>query len=156
VLLIFCFYNLPLHHGDAMAIMTEFLDLIVPITVIEEKYPGGWERCLKDHSTALNARVWFDSYLFRDGAMNHESMKGLLDEWWKLGFECYAEKDGIMCWKDVCVYEGMQGGSGMPCEWLAEDLVTHSVFLKGTGPGDIIGRDWDMLDDWEELSFPRL
>jgi hypothetical protein len=137
-----------------MAVMTEFLDLIVPITVIEEKYPGGWERCLKDHSAALNARVWFDNHLFRDGAMNHEAMKVLLDEWWKLGFVCYAEKDGVLHWKDVCVYEGMQGGTGMPCDWLAEDTLTHSVFLKGTPQGEIFGRDWDMIDDWEELKFP--
>jgi len=137
-----------------MAIMTEFLDLIVPITIINEKYPGGWERCLKDHHQALNARVWFDNYLFRDGAMNHDAMKTLLDAWWKLGFECYAAHDGIMCWKDVCVYEGMQGGAGMPCKWLAEDPVTRSVYLKGTEQGEIIGRDWDLIDDWEELKFP--
>jgi hypothetical protein len=134
--------------------MTEFLDLIVPISIIEEKYPGGWECCLKDHSVALNGRVWFDTFLFRDGAMNHDAMKVLLDEWWKLGFECYAVRDGETYWKDVCVYEGMMGGAGMPCDWLGEDVAERCVFLKGTDPGEVVGRDWDLIDDWEELRFP--
>ena len=75
------------------------------------------------------------------------AMKILLNEWWKMGFECYGEEDGIMCWKDVCVYEGTQGGAGMPCDWLAEDTASHSVYLKGTDPGEIIGRNWDMIDE---------
>ncbi len=139
-----------------MAIMTEFLDLIVPITLIEEKYPGGWERCLKDHSIAIGARVWYDDHLFRDGAMNHAAMEALLKEWWKLGFECYAERDGRKYWKDLCVYEGMQGGTGMPCDWLAEDSATRSVYLKGTPMGEIKGRDWELIDDWQPPSLPGI
>ena len=139
-----------------MAIMTEFLNLIVPITVIEEKYPGGWDRCLKDHNVAIGGRVWFDDYLFRDGAMNPTAMAQLLNQWWKLGFECYAEKDGKKYWKDICVYEGTLDGAAMPCDWLAEDMATQTVYLKGTGMGEIKGRDWDLIDDWEELKFPGI
>jgi hypothetical protein len=137
-----------------MAIMTEFLNLIVPIAIIEEKYPGGWERCLKDHQVAIGGRVWFDDYLFRDGAMNPIAMEQLLNQWWKLGFECYAEKDGIKYWKDLCVYEGTLEGTPMTCDWLAEDPMSRTVYLKGTGMGEIKGRDWDLIDDWEEPKFP--
>jgi hypothetical protein len=137
-----------------MAVMTEFVDLIVPISIIEETYPGGWEQCLSDHKPAIGGRVWFDDHLFRDGAMNHTAMEALLKEWWKLGFECYAERDGQKYWKDVCVFEGMAGGAGMPCDWLDVDMVTRSVYLKGTRMGEIKGRDWDMIDDWEPPKFP--
>jgi len=136
-----------------MAVMTEFIDLIVPIAIIEEKYPGGWEQCLSDHKQAIGGRVWFDNYLFRDGAMNPAAMEALLNEWWKLGFECYAEKDGKKKWMDVCVYEGMLGSMNMSCDWLAEDSSTRSVYLKGTEPGEITGRDWDLIDDWEPPKF---
>lgn len=136
-----------------MAVMTEFIDLIVPIAVIEEKYPGGWERCLSDHKPAIGGRVWYDGYLFRDGAMNPEAMEALLNEWWKLGFECYTEKEGRKYWNDVCVYDGNQGVLNMPCDWLAEDRATRSVYLKGTVMGEIKGRDWDLVDDWEPPKF---
>lgn len=136
--------------------MTEFLDLIVPISTIEEKYPGGWEQCLIDHQPAIGGRVWFDDWLFRDGAMNHPAMEALLGEWWKLGFECHAEKDGRRYWKDVCVFEGRAGGTGMPCDWLGVDMVSQTVYLKGTEPGEIRGRDWDLVDDWEPPVFPGL
>ncbi len=137
-----------------MAVMTEFLDLIVPISIIEEKYPGGWEQCLSDHQPAIGGRVWYDEHLFRDGAMNPEAMDALLKEWWKLGFECSAEKDGLRYWKDVCVFEGAAGGLSMPCDWLAVDMETRSVYRKGTRMGEIAGRDWDLIDDWEPPIFP--
>ena len=136
-----------------MAVMTEFIDLIVPVATIEKKYPGGWEQCLIDHKPAIGGRVWFDNYLFRDGAMNMAAMEALLNEWWKLGFECFAERNGKKYWKDVCVYEGMLGTMNMSCDWLTEDSATRSVFLKGTEMGEIIGRDWDLIDDWEPPIF---
>ncbi len=139
-----------------MAVMTEFLNLIVPISVIEEKYPGGWERCLKDHSVAIGGRVWFDDYLFRDGAMSPEGIELLLKAWWKMGFECYREKDGKKEWLDLCVYGNRMESSFMPCEWLAEDPQSQSVYLKGTEIGEIKGRDWDLVDDWEAMKFPSI
>ncbi len=138
-----------------MAVMTEFLDLIVPVAIIEEKYPGGWAQCLRDHQPALNARVWFDEHLFRDGAMNPEAMEALLKEWWKLGFDCYEERDGKTCWKDLCVYDGSLSRSPVVCDWLLEDAATRSVYLKGTPMGEVVGRDWELIDDdWEPPKFP--
>ena len=37
-----------------MAIITEFINFIVPIKIIEQKYPGGWAQCLYD--TVLTAK----------------------------------------------------------------------------------------------------
>ena len=72
------------------------------------------------------------------------------------GFECYAEKEGKKYWKDICVYEGTLEGAAMTCDWLAEDPASQTVSLKGTGMGEIKGRDWDLIDDWEELKFPAI
>ena len=40
-----------------MAIALEFIDLIIPISVIEEKYPGGWNQCLLDHAELIGGAV---------------------------------------------------------------------------------------------------
>ena len=70
-----------------MAFALEFIDFIVPIAVIREKYPGGWEQCLIDHERLIGGRVWFDDHLLRDGAMNPNDIESLIEEWTELGFQ---------------------------------------------------------------------
>ena len=36
-----------------MAIALEFIDFVVPIALIRQKYPGGWEQCLQDHERLI-------------------------------------------------------------------------------------------------------
>lgn len=122
-----------------MAIATEFIDFIVPIHIIKDKYPGGWEQCLIDHEHLIGGRVWYDQYLFRNGAMNPRDISSLVESWQEMGFECYREEDGKKCWQDVCVYEGMFGGPTMKCDWIESDKKARSVFLKGTEPGEVAG-----------------
>jgi hypothetical protein len=45
-----------------MAISLEFIDFVVPISVIRARYPRGWERCFRDHESLVGGRVWFDQY----------------------------------------------------------------------------------------------
>ncbi len=118
-----------------MAVALEFIDFIVPIAVIREKYPGGWEQCLKDHERLIGGRVWYDDHLLRDGAMNPLDIESLIEEWTELGFQPMEKRGGELRWKDVCVVESMFGGPTLPCEWLilAED--GGSAYLKGTDPG---------------------
>lgn len=63
-----------------MAIVLEFIDFIVPVEVIRQKYPGGWEGCLRDHEQLIGRRVWYDEHLFRNGAMNSRDIGTLIDE----------------------------------------------------------------------------
>jgi hypothetical protein len=124
-----------------MAIALEFIDFVVPIERIREKYPGGWEQCLADYEGLIGGRVWFDEHLFRDGAMNPNDIGFLVEEWRGMGFEPMEMRDGNQVWKDVCVVESMFGGPTLACDWLEFDPEQRSAYLKGTEPGDVIGRD---------------
>jgi len=120
-----------------MAIALEFIDFIVPISVIHQKYPGGWDQCLKDHEPLIGGRVWFDEHLLRDGAMNPGDIESLIDEWTALGFQPIEERGGQKVWKDCCVVESMFGGATLPCDWLEIGDDVRSAWLKGTTPGQI-------------------
>jgi hypothetical protein len=124
-----------------MAIASEFIDFIVPIKLIEQKYPGGWEQCLEDHKDLIGGRVWYDEHLFRDGAMNPMDIECLVNDWTDLGFQCTTEINGQKTWHDVCVFEGMFGGATLPCDWIEFDAATRSAYLKGTPIGDLKCRD---------------
>ena len=120
-----------------MAIALEFIDLVVPIALIRQKYPGCWAQCLQDHERLIGGRVWFDEYLLRDGAMNPADIESLVEEWMSLGFQPTAEVDGQRIWQDCCVVESMLGGPTLPCEWLELSEDGRSAWLKGTQPGEI-------------------
>jgi hypothetical protein len=125
-----------------MAIQLEFIDLIVPIATIKAKYPGGWEQCLKDHELSIGSCVWYDDYLFRDGAMNPMDIEALLDQWESLGFILHVtnEKGEPTQWLDVCVYESFFGGATLDCDWIEYDRVSGGAYLTGTEPGKLVGR----------------
>jgi len=122
-----------------MAVMLEFIDLIVPISTIREKYPGGWDACLADHEPFLGRRVWHDDHLFRDGAMSPQDMGSLVQHWAQLGFQISEVKDGQTVWKDLCVVECMFGGPTRECDWLLVDRKERTAHLKGIEPGNIVG-----------------
>ena len=63
-----------------MAIALEFIDFVVPIALIRQKYPGGWEQCLRDHERLIGGRVWFDEHLLPDEAMNPTDIASLVEE----------------------------------------------------------------------------
>jgi hypothetical protein len=121
-----------------MAVALEFIDFIVPRSAIEEKYPGGWEKCLKDHAELIGRRVWHDEHLFRDGAMNPRDIQILVEEWIDLGFEALVEIDGQKHWKDCCVVEHMFGGPTLPCDWIEINPIGFAT-LKGCNSG--VGAD---------------
>jgi hypothetical protein len=120
-----------------MAIALEFIDFVVPIALIRQKYPGGWAQCLQDHERLIGGRVWFDEHLLRDGAMNPADIESLVDEWTSLGFQPATELDGQRIWQDCCVVESMLGGPTLPCDWLELSEDGRSAWLKGTQPGEI-------------------
>ena len=127
-----------------MAIRLEFIDFVVPISIIKKKYPGGWEGCLRDHAPSIGGCVWFDKNLFRDGAMNPHDIEPLVKKWGDFGFETMGLRDGEQIWKEVCVVESIFGGLTLHCDWLTvkqEPDAFPIAFLTGTKPGSIVGRE---------------
>lgn len=137
-----------------MSIANEFIDFIVPIQVINEKYPGGWGQCLIDHDYSIGRCIWYDDHLFRTGAMGPEGIESLLTEWEGLGFEVGKtdENGRFTKWIDVCVYEYFFGGSTLECDWIEYDQNSGGVFLRGTNPGKLVTRNdfvpTDKIPDW--------
>ena len=123
-----------------MAISLEFIDFIVPISVIHEKYPGGWKQCLIDYDYGVGGCIWYDKHLFRDGAMARHGIEILVNEWTAMGFEPYEFIDDQRYWKDFCVAEVMFGGTTLPCNWLEINRKFKCAYLKDTDLGDIAGR----------------
>lgn len=117
-----------------MAVLLEFIDFIVPISVIEEKHPGGWAWCRKRYEGA----AWYDDHLFRLGAMSPDGIKHLVDQWIALGFEPKGDRNGQEYWKDCCVVEPMFGGKTLPCDWLEISEDGRSAYLKGTEPEEVV------------------
>jgi hypothetical protein len=122
-----------------MSIALEYIDFVVPIRVIHEKYPGGWAQCLRDHAKLVGGQVWYDEHLFRDGAMSPSDVEAIVSRWEGLGFEPFEQADGMRKWKDVCVVESLLGGPTLPCDWISIDKETRTAFLAGTEPGGVAG-----------------
>jgi len=128
--------------GDRiLAIALEFIDFVVPRRVIEQKYPDGWAACIRDHQNLIGGRVWYDSHLFRDGAMSPAETGSLIERWERFGFDTRETLDGKERWKDVCVIEIMFGGPTLPCSWIELDHINQTAHLAGTDAGLVIGRD---------------
>lgn len=121
-----------------MAIQLEFIDFIVPIKTIKEKYPGGWEQCLKDHENCIGGAIWYDDHLFRTGAMSPMGIGYLIEEWGKLGFHTYDGGNNPTKWIDVCVVQFLLGGVTLPCDWI--EVVGNIAYLKNESKGEVIGR----------------
>ena len=123
-----------------MAIRLEFINFVVPIHVIKQRYPGGWEACLRDHQNLIGGRVWYDDHLFRDGAMNPMDMGHLVEEWKSMGFQIEEDVDGLKVFRDAYVTEGFFGHF-YPCHWLISLVEEQGAYLKGIEPGPLVGRE---------------
>lgn len=124
-----------------MSIKLEFINVIVPISVINEKYSGGITQCLKDYSDLIGMKVWCDTNFFRDGAMSPHDAECLVDNWSKLGFTTCEIKDGeAIKWIDVCVVDELWGPT-LDCDWIVMNRETRSAYLKDSNPGELYGRN---------------
>jgi len=138
-----------------MAIDTEFIDFIVPIEMIRQKYPGGWEQCLIDHAPLLGGRVWYDDYLFRDGSMNPMYMHSIVEEWESMGFEATREINGKKHWIDFCVHD-MMGGVTLPCDWIVQKRHRRVAHVDDPEPDVVKHLPPRNLDDDEPVGDDRM
>jgi hypothetical protein len=103
-----------------MAIRLEFINLIVPIRVIEQKVEGGWEQFSRDYGlegeSTVSGCCWRDNKLFRDGAMSPMDMHFMVEGWKSQGLRGPEVVDGQLQWQDFCVVGGID--PHIPCPWL--------------------------------------
>lgn len=123
-----------------MSIALEFIDVVIPIANIRERYPGGWQQCVLDYAALLGRRVWHDQHLFRDGAMSPPEAQALVEGWAILGFEPMGKRRKGAYWKDLCVVDWRSGGPTLPCDWLAFDPSSRTAHLAGAEPGPLAWR----------------
>jgi hypothetical protein len=124
-----------------MAIRCEFIDVIVPIKNIDRVFPGGFKAFKEENKKMFGGRLWRDDFLFRDGAMNPNDVRHVVEFWQRYGLQPKESRDGQDFWKDLCVVEHMFEGPTLPCEWIVFDNQQACVSLKGQPIELIIGRD---------------
>jgi hypothetical protein len=100
-----------------MSIPTECINLITPIEVIKQKYPGRWNACLKNPKNILSTVDWHDDCLFRTVAMNHYDIETLVQERESYGFQLTANDHHPKKYLDMCIYQNFSGYS-FQCDWL--------------------------------------
>jgi hypothetical protein len=75
-----------------MAVNLEFLNLIIPISVIDSKYLGGWTEYLDWLGDPSECACWHDNYLFRQGAMSSVDIASLMEWWQKKGLVAFEKR----------------------------------------------------------------
>ena len=125
-----------------MAVRLEFIDVLVPVHVIEEKYPGGFGQCLADLGPLVGRRVWHDGALLRDGALDPDGARTVVEGWQALGIEPLQWIDRRLHWHELCVVDVVAGGPTVGCEWLEWDPAQRIAWLRGGPRGGIVGRVW--------------
>jgi hypothetical protein len=123
-----------------MAVRLEFIDVLVPVYVIEERYPGGFHQCLADHQSLIGRRMWHDGRLLRDGALDPKGAMALVEGWQTLGVEPLMWIDRKLAWKEVCVVDSAAGGPTVACDWLDWDPKQRIAWLRGAARGVVVGR----------------
>lgn len=115
-----------------MAIKLIYYNVIIPRANIERVFPGGFNALLKYHEEKGSiGRIWYDEYLYRDGAMSPGDTETIGRYWEKLGLKLVEKKEDKDHWKDICVVDFVSGPT-LPCEWLVFERD------KNTYPGSIV------------------
>ena len=104
-----------------MSIPIEFMNIIIPVEVIEAKYLGGWAQCQIDlQVNEVGSPRWSDGELFRDGAMNHWDMNAIIGFWEELGLVGEFGRGSTRRWKDYCL-DATLSSEKIKCAWLRFD-----------------------------------
>lgn len=128
-----------------MAIRCSLISVIIPIKHVDRVYPGGWGEFGKGWEYM---KPHHDAHLLRLGAMSPGDTGHIVESWTDLGLIATEDVDGKRVFKDLCVVEAMLGGPTLPCDWLAFDNASWSVWLAGTDPGEIVEQPLPELPPW--------
>jgi hypothetical protein len=122
-----------------MSIRLHAINLIVPIHLIEARYPGGLQACIDDHESLVGDRVWFDRHLWRDGAPNRAGVRALVDGWIAVGLRPVERSELGWRWCDLCVVTASRAAPTLPCDWLRLDADGDAASWAHAEPGACLG-----------------
>jgi catechol 2,3-dioxygenase-like lactoylglutathione lyase family enzyme len=133
-----------------MAVIIEFVDLIIPIITIERCAAiGGFQGFLREEAEWVGKMIWWDDHICRvDGSMSSNHVPSMIKKWEQRGLQAYSGEGNDRKWSEFCVVDAWKG-SGLPCPWLAFDkaIAWHSGFPRGNalvGPPDWFSR-WGFM-----------
>ena len=145
-----------------MAIYLEFYSIIMRVSTIEERYPGGFAAFVASRADQFAAgeddapALWHDDHLCRvGGTMSPEDVDAVLaDLAREMPITVLRQVDGQPHFEDVYV-SGSYQGAAYPCQWIQEgdrvldrgldetkgERLLHPVefaYLAGTAPGRVV------------------
>ena len=122
-----------------MAIRLEFINIIVPrATLARATELPAWMATLNPDGGNLFETCWYDSHLFREGAMNQWDSGDIVEQWRERGLTPLDRRAEGEHWKDLCVVLSGRGPT-LPCDWLDYDVERNCVWLRGTSPDEVVG-----------------
>ena len=98
-----------------MAVLIMFTNVVVPVSVLEERYPGGFAGYRRD--CAGDRSYCCDGHLTRVGFMSADDVED---------FVCDLERKGLQLqengtWKDAAVVDVLAKAPTLPCDWVHVD-----------------------------------
>jgi len=107
-----------------MAVKIEFISVIVPVRVIEERFSEGMAWFGKVFGEPAS-----DGKLVRMGAMNQIDILSIVQALERGGLKGTFRKGGKEQWLDFCVVDRFNGPT-LPCDWIKVDLKQGKAELR--------------------------
>jgi len=138
-----------------MAIMLEFMSLIIPIENIDKVYEGGFKEYLKSERHNSTAMAWYDKHLYRKGwGGDSQLIDDEIQFWEDLGLTPAIKTSRGKKWKDLAVLSsGPWGGyMGVHTDYILPGWIetNGTVAIKR---GKFIGMIYPN-DDLESYNLP--
>lgn len=132
-----------------MSVLIEAISVVVAVTTIDHRYPGGYDRFIVD---APNKTLCSDGHLVRIGFMAPTDVEHFSDRLSSCGIELKPDPSSSMAVIDQV------GGPTQLWDWLGVHEYgpgIHGAYLLGQHPGDLVlPEPWsleqhrDLADNW--------
>jgi hypothetical protein len=134
-----------------MAVELEFIHLFIPMTLIDEYYPGGWPEWKRDHDHLIGGSAWFDEHLYTQGAMNGADIDDVAAYWKQLFSPFFSGPEGASKKWDKGVLDYF-AGKYPDTGWYLIDTKRSCAYLTGEDAGE--ARHRDNLDEVRRYTHP--
>ena len=94
-----------------MAVLVEALSVVIRVSTLEEKYPGGLDAYARE---CPNRTFCCDGQITRVGFMTPTDVRAFVMSLQRKGLEPFGDD----CWNDVAVVDQQSTRTTAPCDWL--------------------------------------